>query len=631
MLSLMRKHAGSWMIKVVLGAIVVTFVFWGGYQFTSQRLSRIANVNGAWITIDEFEATYKQLLNQVRQAYGNNLNEEILQTLGLRKQALDQLIDQVLMLQEAEGINLKVTDEELAQAVRGMSVFQTAGIFDPGRYRNVLAQVNLTPEAFQASQRDALLIQKLRVFITGSVKVSDQEMLEWYNWNNAEVSIDYALVEAMQFTDIEPTEELLTAYYEQNRDSYNTDPMVKVRYLAFKPEAYTSGVNISEDEIKDYYETNLEQFKNPKTVEARHILIEVAQKASDEKIAEAKTRIENVLKLAKDGQDFAELAKQYSEGPSKDQGGYLGKFQKDAMVKPFADKAFSMKAGEISDPVRTSYGWHIIKVESINPAGTTAFDDAKVQIQKKLLDDKTKRLAQEAADAAFDAAFEGDDLDTIATQNDLSVLETERFSQKGPAKGIKNPGQFAQVAFNLAENEVSDLQDFGDGYYLMEVVEKIPSKILEFETVSGKVRKDWVKEEQKEMARASANDLLNDLREGLTFDEAAKKYSVELKHTDFFKRSVSIPDIGYEPEISQVAFELSDDNKFPAEAVESQKGYYVLSFRGRKTPPADQFESQKAEIKQRLLQQKRIRTFSAWLEDTKSKAEISIVDEFQEG
>ena len=289
-----------------------------------------------------------------------------------------------------------------------------------------------------------------------------------------------------------------------------------------------------------------------------------------------------------------------------------------------------MKAGEISDPVRTPYGWHIIKVESINPAGTAAFDDAQAQIQKKLLDNKTKRLAQRAADAAFDAAFEGDDLDTIATQHDLSVLETDHFSQKGPPKGIENPGQFAQIAFNLNENEISDLQDFGDGYYLMEVVEKIPSKILELKTVKEKVRQDWIKKEQTEMARASANDLLSDLRDGLAFDEAAKKFNVEFKHTDFFKRNVSIPDIGYEPEISQVAFELSDENKFPAEAVKSQKGYYVLSLRGRKAPPADQFLSQKAEIKQRLLQQKRLRTFKAWLLDTKNKAEISIVDEFQE-
>jgi peptidyl-prolyl cis-trans isomerase D len=374
----------------------------------------------------------------------------------------------------------------------------------------------------------------------------------------------------------------------------------------------------------------VEDFKNPKTVEARHILIKVEEGAGDEEIAKAKTRIENVLKLAKNGQDFAELAKQHSEGPTKDKGGYLGKFQRDAMVKPFADKAFSMEAGEISEPVRTRFGWHIIKVESITPASTTSFDDAEVQIQKNLTDRKAKRLAREAADAAFDAAFGGDDLDTIAAQQDLSVLETDRFSQKGPVKGIKNPGQFAQVAFNLDENQISDIQDFGDGYYLMEVVEKIPSKELEFVTVRGKVKNDWIKAEQKEMARANADDLLGELKDGLVFDEAAKKFNVVFKHTDFFKRNVSIPDIGYEPEISQMAFELSDENKFPTQSIESQKGFYVIGFRGRKASPADQYESKKEEIKQRLLQQKRVRTFSAWLEDTKSKAEITIVDEFQE-
>jgi peptidyl-prolyl cis-trans isomerase D len=626
----MRKHAGSWMIKVILGAIVVTFVFWGGYQFTSQRLSRIANVNGDWITIDEFETTYRQLLNQVRQAYGNSLNEELLEALGLRKQALDQLIDQALMLQEAEGLYLKVSDEELIQSVHGMTVFQTGGQFDANRFRYVLNQINLTQEAFQDSQRDALLIQKLRNFIIGSVKVSEQEMMEWYNWNDAQVSINYALVEPSRFTDFEPSDEQLAEYFEQHRDSYKTDPMVKVRYLAFKPENYTSGVAVSDEEIQEYYENNPEQFNNPKTVEARHILIPVDREASDETVAQARAKIEEVLKLARSGQDFAELAKQYSEGPSKDKGGYLGKFQKEAMVKPFSDKAFSMKAGEISDPVRTRFGWHIIKVESIDPESTTSLEGAKDEIQQKLTETKSKRLAQEAADEASDASFEGDDIDTIATQHELSIVETERFTQKGPLKGIKNPGRFAQVAFSLSENEVSDLQEFGDGYYLMELVEKVPSKNLELETVRAKVKKDWIKAEQLEMARASAGNLLNDLKDGMEFDEAAQKYSVVFKQTDLFKRNASIPDIGYEPEISQVAFELTDRNKYPAEAVESQKGFYVLVFKDRKAPPADKFESQKADIKQRLLQQKRVRTFSAWLEDTKSKAEISIVDEFQD-
>jgi len=434
MLSLMRKHAGSWMIKVVLGAIVVTFVFWGGYQFTSQRLSRIASVNGQWISVDDYENTYKQLLNQVRRTFGNNMSDDLLQSLGLRKRALDQLIDQAVMLQAAEELNLTVTDDELAQSILNMPVFQTGGVFNESQYQLVLTQNKLSRPQFETMQRESMLLQKLRQFITGTVKVSDPEALEWYNWNNAEVSIDYVLVETQRYTDIQPADGDLQSYFEENKDSYKTEPTVKARYLVFKPEAYRPRVQISEDEILDYYENNPEKFESPKTVEARHILINVDQDAADEIVAEAKKRIEDVLKLARAGQDFAELAKQYSEGPSKDKGGYLGEFQRDSMVKPFADKAFSMAAGEISEPVRTQFGWHLIKVEKVNEASTTAFETARQGIQKKLLDEQAKILAQEDAEVAYDAVYEGDDLDTIATQRNFSIQETGHFSQSKPKK-----------------------------------------------------------------------------------------------------------------------------------------------------------------------------------------------------
>ena len=141
-----------------------------------------------------------------------------------------------------------------------------------------------------------------------------------------------------------------------------------MRYLKFEPGNYVAKVEISEDEISEYYEEHPDEFQNPKTVEARHILIKVGQDAADEEVAKAKDKIQDILKKARSGQDFAELARQYSEGPSKDKGGLLGSFRREAMVKPFADKAFSMQAGDISEPVRTRFGWHIIKVEKVNEA-----------------------------------------------------------------------------------------------------------------------------------------------------------------------------------------------------------------------------------------------------------------------
>jgi peptidyl-prolyl cis-trans isomerase D len=630
MLSLMRKHAGTWIIKVILGAIVVVFVFWGVGSWTSQRLSRVANVNGDWITTDEYRATYNTLLDQVRQSFGNNVTDELLQSLQLRKRALDQLVDKVLMLQAAEKINLRVSDEELARWIRNIPSFQTAGVFDSRRYQDLLNRIKLTPEAFEIIQRDSLLIEKLRAFITGSIKVSDYEALEWYEWNNSTVSLDYAVIEAKRYTDLAPTDEDLKTYFDEHKESYKTEPQIKVRYLAFKPEAYLSKVTLSEDEIRDYYETNLEDFTSPKTVEARHILLKLSQDASAEDVAAAKEKIENILKMAKEDQDFAELAKQYSEGPTKDKGGYLGTFRKESMVKPFADKAFSMKAGEISEPVRTRFGWHLIKVEKVNPAGTKSFGDAKAEIQKKLQDEYSRAFAYEDAEAAYDLSYEGDSLETIAEQHNLKLVETDSFTRKGPDKGIKNRAQFASAAFDLPENEISDIQDFGDGYYLMQITEKIPSTIPELDTVKEKVKNDWIKAEQNEMARAAANNMLTELKNGLAFEEACEKFGLTPKHTDYFKRTDSIPNIGFEPEISRVAFTLSEAEKLPAEAIKGQKGYFVIRFKGRQAPTADGFDKEKVEIKQRLLQQKKFRTFDAWLVDTRNKARISIAEEFQE-
>ena len=131
MLSLMRKHAGSWLIKVILGAIVVVFVLWGVGSWTSQRSGRVATVNGDTITIDEYRITYKRLVEQIRQSFGNNANEELIKSLQLEQKALDQLVDNTLMRQAASEMSIRVSDEDLSRSIRSISAFQVAGAFDP--------------------------------------------------------------------------------------------------------------------------------------------------------------------------------------------------------------------------------------------------------------------------------------------------------------------------------------------------------------------------------------------------------------------------------------------------------------------------------------------------------------------
>jgi peptidyl-prolyl cis-trans isomerase D len=383
MLKLMRERASSLLIKILLGAIVVVFVFWGVGSFKSQRSGNVALVNDQPITVEEFRQSYNNLMEQVRRRFGNNLNDEMIKMLQVKKQAMDLLINQRLLLQEAERLNFRVSDAELSDSIRKIGAFQIDGVFDSRRYNDVLNRNRLTPAAFEAMQRESLLMDKLRSFIAGSVKVSDQEANEWYKWDNAQVNIDFVVFEPENYKNITPSAEEIKKFFDVHKGEYKTEPRVKVRYLHFAPDAYASKVNVTDEDINEYYMENQEEFKTPATVNARHILIKVDADAAPEAVEKARLKARDILKMAVEGGNFADLAKKYSQCPSKDKGGDLGSFTRESMVKPFADKAFSMKAGEISDPVRTRFGWHLIKVEKVNEASVTSKDEARDEIRKK--------------------------------------------------------------------------------------------------------------------------------------------------------------------------------------------------------------------------------------------------------
>ncbi|MGD2151553.1 MAG: SurA N-terminal domain-containing protein [Desulfobacterales bacterium] len=630
MLRFMRQQAGNWLIKVLLGAIVIVFIFWGVGSFRAQRGGRVALVNGDQITLDEHRETYNNLIEQLRERFGNNLNEDMIKMLQVKKQALNQLIDKKLLVQEARRFKFRVSDKELADTIMKIDAFQRAGVFDNRLYQNILGRLRMTPEEFEIAQRDAMLIDRLQTFITSSAKVSDQEVREWFNWAHASVNIDFVRFDPDKHKDIKASGEEIKAFFEKHKENYKTDAMVKVRYLNFNPDAYRSKVSISDEELQDYFDENREEFNTPKTVEARHILLKVDQNADPEDVEKARKRALDILKMARQGKKFPELAKKYSEGPTRDRGGYLGTFKREAMVKSFADKAFSMKTGEISEPVRTRFGWHIIKVEKVNEAFILSFDEAKKKIKKKLTKDKAKNLAYDEAEAVSDVSFEGDDLLKSAKERNLKILTTDFFTKKGPEKGINNPAKFASTAFDLGLLEISDIQEYENGYSILQVIEKIPEKIPELEDVKEKIRVDLIQEKQEAKAKKDADTYLSDLKSGKSMTTESRHFNVTPTTTGFFKRDDSIPKIGFEREVSRAAFQLSPKQKLPEKPVKGSKGYYVFQFKDRKTPGIEEFNREKASITQRLLQQKKAKTFDAFLAQKRSNSEITIKEGFLE-
>jgi len=630
MLNVMRKHAGSWMIKVILFAIVIVFVFWGVGSFRSRQASKVATVNGEIIAAGDFRRAYNNLIEQYRQRFGENLNDGMLEMLKVKDQALNQLIDRAILLQEAKKLDLRVTDAEVAQSIMSAAVFQSNGTFDNRRYRRLLAQVHLTPEEFEADQKSTLLAQKLTRIVAGAAKVSDGEARVWYDWQNASVNVDYVLFEPDRYKDIAPSEQEIADYFDKQKDNYKTEPMVKASYVVFDPDAFKGEVTVSEDEIADYYDSNIDEFKTPKTVEARHILIKLDPDADQKADDAARAKAADIAKMAREGKDFAELAKTYSEGPTKDKGGYLGKFQKSQMVKPFADKAFSMAPGEISDPVKTRFGWHVIKVESVEDATTNTLEESRDRIVDTLKQRKARNLAYDRAEQFYESCYENEDLIKNAKAFNVSVMKTGSFTRNGPKALGNAKGEFAKAAFALDKDEISDIQDIDGRYYIIQATEIIQATIPELDAVKTRVRKDLIRKMQGDKALEEAKAMAADLAAGKTLEESAGAYGVSIKHTGLFKRNTPIPDIGSDPQVTQAAFQLASAGDTSKDPVKGGAGYYLLRLVERKTPAADGFESEKESIKAMLLQQKQRTVMQDWIDARKADSEIKIEKEYLE-
>jgi peptidyl-prolyl cis-trans isomerase D len=620
----MRKNAGSWIVKFILGAVILAFIPFGYDIYQDRRDVKIATVNGDPVRFEEFNRQYNNLVEQVRRNFGGSLNEETIKGLRLKEQALNQLIDQKLMLAEAANLGISVSDQELAESIANIEAFQTAGVFDPKRYEYVLSRLRLTQDAFEADQKRAMLVDKLNKFVTTNVKVSDAETLDWYKWNNASVDLRFVKFPASDYQDINPTEDEIKSYFEGHKENYKTDVKLKARYVLIDPKTYTDRVSLTEEELRTYYDDNPDEFYTPKTVEARHILIKVDPQADEKSIEEARQKALEALKLAREGRDFAELAKEYSEGPTAANCGYLGAFRKDAMVKPFADQAFAMKAGDVSEPVQTRFGWHIIKVEKVNEATTRSFEAARDDIRRKLTDERAKALAYETAELIYDNSFEGDDLVRNAADQQLALAETNFFTQKGPIKGIKDGAKFAAAAFALPVMDVSPIQELSDGYIILQVTDKKDAQIPERQAVAPQVRADLIKDKQNEKARAEAEAFLAALQAGNTFDDESVGAGLPVDTTGYFTRKTPVPKIGNNPDLSDAAFLLSPQNRWPQKVFEGKNEYYVVEFNGRKEPSAEDFEKEKADVKEKLREQKQYRAVTDWLAELRSGGEITI-------
>ncbi|MBI4596477.1 MAG: SurA N-terminal domain-containing protein [Candidatus Tectomicrobia bacterium] len=634
MLDFMRKHAQSWVIKFILWLVVFAFVgtiflVWGKGKGGFEG-DYIAKVRGEAISPQEYQNAYNQIYNLYRQIY-KDLNDEMLKSLNLKGMALDRLIQQKLILAEARQLGLKVNDKELMDKLENYPAFQKDGKFSRQRYLEVLKLNRMDPAQFEESEKQAILIGKVTSLIKDSVKVSEQELRDSFRLEKEETKIEYFHLKPDLFKgQVTVSAEEGEKYFQDNKDKFKKPEAVKGKYIFIDPKQFKAQVQVSDEEVKDYYEKHQDEYKEKETVKARHILISLPGGSGEEESNKAKQKIEEVAKEISSGGDFAELAKKYSQDPgSAPKGGELGYFSRETMVKPFSDAAFNLKVGEVSQPVKTQFGYHLIKVEDKKEAQLKDFETAKNEIMTKLEEEKAQALVRDRVEALTGQSY-GLKLDELARKNSLEIKETPFFSKTDPIPDIGYSPDLTRLAFSLDKGELSDPVKTPKGYYFFELVEKREAFIPPLEEIKTSVEEAVKLEKAKEIAREKGKELMERVQKGEKLADLAAELQIKSQQTEFFNRmKQGLPNIGVSKEFVQTAFSLKEGDIKLSETV---TGVFLIRLVEKKKPTEEDFQKEKESFGKRIHAAKQEQIFNSWQEQlkeqTKARGELKISDKF---
>jgi peptidyl-prolyl cis-trans isomerase D len=627
MLDRMRRHKG-W-LKWSLVLVVLTFVAFYipsclGTGDGTQPNDEVARVDGTSISASEFRRAYQNQVAAYRRAYGASINEQLLKQLGFEQQVLQQLINERAIVAEARRLGISVSDEEVGQRIVTMPEFQENGGF-VGEARFEGALRNATPPVsridFEAGLKRQLLVEKLQAVVTDWVTVSDSEADAEYLRRNEKVKVQLVHVSAETFrTQATATDAEIAAAFEKNKEKYRIGERRKVKYLLVDLEAQRKGVIVRSSEVERYYNNNIETFSTPEQVRASHILFKTEGK--DEKAVRAVA--EKVLAEAKKpNADFAALAKKYSEDePTAKQGGDLDYFAKGRMTPEFEESAFTLAAGTISDLVKTSFGFHIIKVVDKKAATTRTLDQVRAQITDQLSMEKAQKATDVLADKVAAELKAPADLDKAAASRGWKVEETGFFTREEPLLSLGGSPQVSAEIFQLGNNEVSGALRVGRGYAFATLSGREDPKIPTLDVVKDRVRDDVVKEKAGRLASEKAATLATALKTAADFVAAAKKAGVEAKTSELVTRGTALPDVGINASVEKVAF--SQAVGAVSDPIATPDGATILKILERKDVAPSDTAGGRDSIKQDLLGQRRNQFFSAYMIKARQKMRIQM-------
>src|SRR6266478_3366237 len=542
---------------------------------------------------------------QIPKFFESRLAQEILQTLVFQKE----------IEYEAKRLGITVSDQERADRIRQFlpTAFNGGTFVGMDRYAaEVQARFQLPVAEFEELIRQGLLEEKFRKLVTDGISVGPAELQDEFRFKNEKVKLDYALIKPEDLEGkISPDEAEIRAAYEKNKSKYQVPERRVARYALVDVNQIRQNVQISDDVLKQQYQANIRQYQVPNRVHVEHILFMTVGKP-DAEVEEIKKKAEDVLKQVKKGGKFEDLAKKYSEDPvSKDKGGDLSWITQGQTVPEFEKTAFSLNPGQVSELVKTQYGFHIIKVVEKETAHTKPFEEVKDSLRPTLLLDQAEKQASGTADQLSAAIRQSNkiSLDDLAKQYHLTVGETRPISATDPLLELANSQEAKNAIFLLRIGELNPPVRTDRGYGVLSVKSIQPAHQGSLEEVRDRVIADLKREKSTEMAKNKAEELIKRVKAGEKFDATARSLGLEPKTSDPIARDGSIPGAASGKQVG-AAFNLKPgDVGAPLTLGQNWLVYRVAE--KTEPNPAD-FEKQKKQLTEELLQSKRKLAFEAF-------------------
>lgn len=549
MLQLLRGKKSSLFVKIILGVIVIGFSFFGiESYFIANVDTSVARIGGSEISQDQFRERFSQYRQRMLQMMGGAGDTSFLDRPEVKRQVLDQMVNEQVLLEANGELGISVPPARIRQEIATIPAFQLEGQFNADQYRAALASQGMSPLGFEQRVRDNIAVRELPAQVESTALVTDADVDAYLRLKDQRRDIRYVKLDKPTPDDGEVAEADVDAYYKAHAADFMEPERVALDYLELDGSKLEVDLTPDDEVLKERYEKEKSRFVTNEQRLASHVLVKVGGKGAPDDQKQALAKAEEIARRIKDGAKFEDVAKQSSDDlGSKSQGGDLGWLDKGTTDEAFETALFALQKGEISQPVLTGEGYHIIELRDVRPGKTRTFDEVKPELAKQFAESEKARVYAEKAGKLTDLTYQNpSSLEVAAKELGLTVQKSPLFPRQGGGGGIASNPAVVKAAFSdsvLVQNNNSDPIDVGpDHVVVVRVAEHKPSTPIPLDTVKDAVRGKIVAERVAKQAKAHADALFAEFDKGQSLDDLAAAQKLQVEEHKSIGRDATAPD-----------------------------------------------------------------------------------------